>query len=191
MTFRPLLDWLGNIMSNIRITLATLVAGGIVGAAGQASAAISFVTPNIGADDSVTNIKLAGSSLAQFSYGSSSASKSYLTALNGSGIGDISNSFSLPGAGETYGDTSLKTTGLGSDFDAPAYVHLDFVASGVTYVGTATFNGADTLTRIDYEKFSDLAGGVPEPSSWALLIAGFGVAGVSLRRRRQTVSATA
>ena len=28
------------------------------------------------------------------------------------------------------------------------------------------------------------AGGVPEPASWALMIAGFGLAGAQLRRRR-------
>lgn len=31
-------------------------------------------------------------------------------------------------------------------------------------------------------------GGVPEPSAWAMMIAGFGLVGASLRRRRRTVS---
>ena len=34
-------------------------------------------------------------------------------------------------------------------------------------------------------------GGVPEPSSWALLVAGFGLVGVSLRRRKGTPVVTA
>jgi hypothetical protein len=32
-------------------------------------------------------------------------------------------------------------------------------------------------------------GGVPEPASWALLIAGFGLTGAAMRRRRQVVAA--
>ena len=32
--------------------------------------------------------------------------------------------------------------------------------------------------------YSSLAGGVPEPAAWALLIAGFGLTGAALRRRR-------
>ena len=31
--------------------------------------------------------------------------------------------------------------------------------------------------------------GVPEPSSWAMLIAGFGLTGAAMRRRRRTVAA--
>ena len=36
-----------------------------------------------------------------------------------------------------------------------------------------------------------LAAAVPEPSSWALLIAGFTMAGGALRRQRRTAAATA
>ncbi|THD64539.1 MAG: PEP-CTERM sorting domain-containing protein [Phenylobacterium sp.] len=32
------------------------------------------------------------------------------------------------------------------------------------------------------------AGGVPEPSAWALMIAGFGLTGAALRRRRAAVA---
>ncbi|WP_439546238.1 PEPxxWA-CTERM sorting domain-containing protein [Sandarakinorhabdus sp.] len=37
----------------------------------------------------------------------------------------------------------------------------------------------------------DVAGGVPEPSSWAMLIAGFGLVGVFSRRRRRQVTVAA
>ncbi len=37
--------------------------------------------------------------------------------------------------------------------------------------------------------FTDLAGAVPEPSSWAMLIAGFGLVGATMRRRRTTAIA--
>ena len=47
----------------------------------------------------------------------------------------------------------------------------------------ATYSG--TLT------FTPFAGGVPEPSSWALMIMGFGGVGALLRRRQTPVAATA
>jgi hypothetical protein len=42
-----------------------------------------------------------------------------------------------------------------------------------------------------YEKllFVDTGGAVPEPASWAMLIAGFGLVGAAARRRRATVAA--
>jgi hypothetical protein len=36
---------------------------------------------------------------------------------------------------------------------------------------------------------NDVAGGVPEPSAWALMIGGFGLTGAALRRRRARVAA--
>ena len=33
----------------------------------------------------------------------------------------------------------------------------------------------------------DVAGGVPEPATWAMLVAGFGMVGLGLRRRREAV----
>jgi PEP-CTERM motif len=51
---------------------------------------------------------------------------------------------------------------------------------GAEVQGTFTLTHAAVVT----------AGGVPEPASWALMIGGFGMAGVTLRRRR-TMAATA
>lgn len=59
-------------------------------------------------------------------------------------------------------------------------------------------NGAFTDGRFGFYNYSQasvryagitndpLPGGVPEPATWAMLIAGFGVIGVSMRRRRST-----
>ena len=44
-------------------------------------------------------------------------------------------------------------------------------------------NGGDGY-MIDHFAFNGQSAGVPEPATWAMLIAGFGLAGVSLRRRR-------
>ncbi|WP_353216420.1 cistern family PEP-CTERM protein [Sandarakinorhabdus sp.] len=50
--------------------------------------------------------------------------------------------------------------------------------------GTDTFSGASGVGIV-----TKLVDPVPEPSSWAMLIAGFGLVGATLRRRRMTVAA--
>ncbi len=37
--------------------------------------------------------------------------------------------------------------------------------------------------------WTDIATGVPEPTTWALMLSGFGLAGVALRRRRVALAA--
>lgn len=62
----------------------------------------------------------------------------------------------------------------GLDFNA-SRVRLEVSNQGVGYGG---------FSFLDEVSFSDGAG-VPEPGAWALMIAGFGMAGAVLRRRRQ------
>ena len=50
--------------------------------------------------------------------------------------------------------------------------------------GFAASGGVNSLSRV---LGSDRS--IPEPSTWALMIAGFGLAGASLRRRRAPASA--
>jgi hypothetical protein len=61
--------------------------------------------------------------------------------------------------------------------------HFDTAVTGVTFT-------SGTQNAFEFDK---LAGGVPEPTSWALMMLGFGGAGSLLRsqRRRQAVAATA
>ena len=81
--------------------------------------------------------------------------------------------------------TNFNNGGCGGDPNGGA-CHWDAV--GVTFAGTAMsvdFGGvANQAGFDDITLGSAVAGGVPEPSTWALLIGGFGLAGVSLRRRR-------
>lgn len=63
----------------------------------------------------------------------------------------------------------------------PGTYTFDIIAS----VGLNTINGVDV--RLDTLPDRQ-PGGVPEPATWALLIAGFGMAGGSLRRRRTALS---
>ena len=67
----------------------------------------------------------------------------------------------------------------------------NWTAAGVSFDGTAMsidFGGTANQTAYDNITFgSDKPGnpGVPEPASWALMLAGFGMVGGSLRRRAQ------
>lgn len=72
-------------------------------------------------------------------------------------------------------------TGAQAGYDSPGYV-IDGVftpqAFGTSFLIPAEFTGLE------------FPSGVPEPASWAMLIAGFGLTGAALRRRR-AVAATA
>lgn len=64
---------------------------------------------------------------------------------------------------------------------------------GVTFSGTAAyglfdFNETEEFAYIidNFTLDSTVPGGVPEPGSWLLMTAGFGLAGASLRARRRT-----
>lgn len=68
-----------------------------------------------------------------------------------------------------------------------------FSAAGVNFAGVAksiSFAGVANQIVFDDVTFGsaipgpDTGGGVPEPATWALMITGFGMAGVALRRRR-------
>ncbi len=68
--------------------------------------------------------------------------------------------------------------------------------SNVIYLGfddqinNADDNHDDFIVRITAVDFVD-PGGIPEPSSWAMLITGFGLVGAARRRRNQAVTVSA
>ncbi len=64
---------------------------------------------------------------------------------------------------------------------------LESYVSGGSYIGPGSGNFAvwDDFTFDS----SPAVGGVPEPASWAMLIAGFGLVGAAARRRRRSVAA--
>ena len=61
---------------------------------------------------------------------------------------------------------------------------LDFVTGRDLFTLPDGFTAEDPDAFIVDNRFTPPAGGVPEPASWALMIAGFGLAGAALRRRR-------
>jgi hypothetical protein len=51
------------------------------------------------------------------------------------------------------------------------------------------FGGGPTVGTLTITNAVDAPGGVPEPASWALMLTGFGAAGVAMRRRAKLVTA--
>ncbi|MFI4964640.1 MAG: PEPxxWA-CTERM sorting domain-containing protein [Caulobacterales bacterium] len=175
----------------MKYAFAMLAAGGAVGAASQADAAVTVFPVNFSGGDAFQDISLFDGSPAQFYYGFSGRDlKSEIGAYPGAMLGNLSPVPGLPDPHETFSNTQVKTGGLhGDGVGAPSlqsitggdlYVHLTFDEAGVQYVGAAHVDGADTLVDISYDKAA-----VPEPAAWALMIGGFGLAGATLRQRRR------
>jgi hypothetical protein len=79
-----------------------------------------------------------------------------------------------------------QLTGSASAFIDPL-LSLDFTGSGLN-AGDYTLSMAVTNAASDGFTPGGGNGGVPEPATWALMIAGFGLAGSALRRRRATAA---
>lgn len=75
----------------------------------------------------------------------------------------------------------------------PSGAFCNWTAVGVTFSGTAfsiDFGGTANQTAFDDITFgTDIAGGIPEPATWAMMILGFGMVGSAMRRRRAGVVA--
>lgn len=114
----------------------------------------------------------------------------YASSVNGSvGIYD-----GLNGAGNLLASVNLTPNIAG----CPAYSagFCPFGAAGISFAGTARsigFGGVANQIVFDDLTFGAAnpgGGAVPEPASWAMLIAGFGLTGAAMRRRRSaTVTA--
>jgi hypothetical protein len=91
-----------------------------------------------------------------------------------------------PAAGNLLLDVSVTGTaplgGYNSFFNADNSTSVTARAYSNNEGGFAGTSGALVTT------FSTVAGGVPEPASWALMIVGFGLVGGSLRQRRSAIA---
>ena len=101
----------------------------------------------------------------------------------------------LNGTGTLLGSMTLSLTpAAGCDYSiANGAGYCPFAAAGLTFAGVAqsvVFGGPVNTQVFDDITFgSAMPGGVPEPATWALLIAGFGLVGTAARRRRRAVHA--
>lgn len=153
----------------LRKLLAVGAAAATLLAAGAADAALVLVgswNVNDGATDSGP---LSGQQAAALIFGGSAAD--YVISTEGDAINHQAWYLVLGFEDTVFNDAHDATDFFG--FDISAYGHDD------------TLTGASRFVNYAY-KDDGLTGGVPEPATWALMIAGFGLAGAGLRRRRVT-----
>ncbi|MGH7009752.1 MAG: PEP-CTERM sorting domain-containing protein [Caulobacteraceae bacterium] len=116
-------------------------------------------------------------------------------------IGEETATPGLPSRSEIFDSQSLfiiaaagKSLALNDNLASEPYVHLAFTSGGTLYLGTATLGpdpntGYNTeLDTIEFEA-APVPEPAPEPAAWALLVAGVGLAGSGLRRRRARLQA--
>ena len=84
------------------------------------------------------------------------------------------------------------TEGIGDQFATDGEILANPLTAGITSFGygrTTTVSGGTTLFLNDSgNPFVAVDAVVPEPGTWALMIAGFGLAGAAIRRRRPAIA---
>jgi len=76
----------------------------------------------------------------------------------------------------------------GTIFVTPGYEQYKFQLTAASDSTTLEFRSMNTFASNRIDDVSLTALSVPEPSTWALMIAGFGLAGGALRRRHRAVA---
>ena len=155
-------------------------------------------TPNIATNTSLqfANIYIGGSNIANAFVIEATNHRAISTApgstykeLNGTGYtfsatqNDIS--FALP-------VSFLETDPLGIGFGDQQPGNLIRVSYAQAFGYSLVFGGAapyNPTTRLGAQLIPTASGAVPEPASWAMMIAGLGAVGFAMRRRRQADSA--
>jgi hypothetical protein len=93
---------------------------------------------------------------------------------------DLALGHATPGVDFVFGGGGVSRFGL-RGIDASSFLdptNTQAFVTGLTFVDAGPVNMIQT-------PFTANVGGVPEPASWAMLIAGFGLVGAAARRRRQ------
>jgi hypothetical protein len=116
-----------------------------------------------------------------FSFFYSSAFAATVTVFDGAG-----------GTGNILAQLTLAAQNTNNCVGDPNGEYCNWTAIGVAFSGTARsidFGGTANFVAFDNITFgSEIAGGVPEPASWAMMIGGLGLVGGAMRRRRTAVS---
>ena len=182
-------------MSKFKSSIAMMVAGGAIGAAGHASAAtIPYDYSSFGSGGAAHNVNILG--VDEYSYGPNGI-KSDFTPLAPSALTGTYSQTPTPESTDTYSTASIKTNGpAGPAITGDSYLNLSFDANGAAYLGAAKFTtvtdpaGGPTDVVLDSITYQP-AGAVPEPDAWLLLAGGMGLAGAALRRKRDQAAVAA
>ncbi len=158
-------------------TIGILAAAGVM--ATPASAATSM-SVNYTASPEGTPITIGGAAAPQYSFVLG-------TFFNGAAQykiqGNDGATVAFPDNGVTQPFLSNVTTRLeGITFTEGDY-QLSFMIGSLAYTGLATV--VDQGRRISAISFSPVAGAVPEPATWAMMMLGMGAMGIMLRRRQR------
>lgn len=116
----------------------------------------------------------------------STASMDYRTDGLGSSVAPLwaTRSADSSGAGFYFDSTNGIAAGEGSFFMFYRTTATEFDVKGIGYV--AHYNGNGSNNPYDYSNFLTLAQPVPEPETYALLMAGLGLIGAVARRRKNS-----
>jgi hypothetical protein len=173
-------------MKTVGYFAGALALGGGMVVASEAAAKV-YVDNTFIAAGNYGTVNLPGSSSLGYKQGTPGT---FIEPSGYAGLGSFTNSSTLPTQGTTFSGIYLDVaqpaaqgSGLVLDDPSDPYLTFSYVNHGNTFDGVATFDGSGDLVSTAYQ--------VPEPETWALLIAGVGMAGGALRRRRRTVSALA
>ena len=81
-----------------------------------------------------------------------------------------------------FSDGSAQAIPLGGDPNNGGFSFVGFTSTGAS-ISSVTINVPFDLISVDDVRFRAESGAVPEPATWGLMIAGFGMVGAAMRRR--------
>jgi hypothetical protein len=174
-------------MKNLsKLSIGAVAAGAIAAPSTAATTVtVNFNLANNGSG--LHDITLGGNATPQYLYNTAEAGGGKYEAYFQTHFSAPTSYYGTLNTGPAQFPTPGSVTGSGSMFlgdskgdQGDRYLPLKFDINGTTNVGNAFFNNASELVKIDYAA----VGGVPEPAIWAELVAGFGLAGAAMRRRR-------
>lgn len=185
------------------ITAAKLLKPTILFAAGglasAANAAVTIDTTSYapGTGTNPTLITLGAAATPQYSFAKNESTTDFvLSGLGGAQVTTTGQAVAgFPTSNAIFG-TSVITGNVASNAKngaplADQYFGLKFDAGSTAYTGYAKVDGSGlTLSEIQYQPAAVVAA-VPEPETWALMIAGFGGVGLAMRRRRRQTAVAA